>query len=63
MYTLMEHFKSQFCIKEYSCKQATLEQIFNSFAKQDEFMISNRRLTLNRRQTRPVDVQSNKAAE
>ena len=32
MYGLMEELKQKHPIKEYTCKQFTLEQVFNAFA-------------------------------
>jgi hypothetical protein len=40
LYGYMEILRNKFAIKEYSCKKATLEQIFNSFSnfeRQEEF--------------------------
>jgi hypothetical protein len=36
LFGFMEGFKTQFSISEYSVSQTTLEQIFNTFAKEDE---------------------------
>lgn len=32
MYSLLEDLKAKYPIKEYSCNQSTLEQVFNAFA-------------------------------
>ena len=44
MYTLLEDLKSKYPIKEYSCNQSTLEQVFNAFATQDAYANINKRL-------------------
>lgn len=40
LFGFMEGFKTQFSISEYSVSQTTLEQIFNTFAKEDEVGVS-----------------------
>ena len=45
MFGLMETLKMQFPIKEYSCQQSTLEQVFNAFAAVDSYAQFNKRLT------------------
>lgn len=45
LYTIMEELQKRLPLKEYSCKQATLEQIFNSFAQQDQLKLFNRRVS------------------
>ena len=41
----MEDLKTRHPIREYSCKQSTLEMIFNAFAKEDQFRQINKRLS------------------
>lgn len=48
LYATMQGLMDRFAIKEYSCKQATLEQIFNSFATEDKLKIFNRRVSQSR---------------
>ena len=45
MYALLQDLKEKFPIKEYSCNQSTLEQVFNAFATEDAYATINRRLT------------------
>ena len=44
IYAYMEGIKDRFNIKEYSCKQSSLEEIFNSHATMSMYMELNKRL-------------------
>ncbi len=43
MFNFFIKLKQQFSIREYSCSQTTLEQIFNTFAKENEIKLMMRR--------------------
>lgn len=49
LYAKMQQLQDKYAIQAYSCKQATLEQIFNSFATQDKLKIFNARVSILRR--------------
>ena len=51
MYCLLQDMKTRFSIKEYQVKQSTLEQVFNSFATEDEYAVLNSRMTMARGKT------------
>jgi hypothetical protein len=45
MYTLLQDLKNKHPIREYSCNQSTLEQVFNAFATESAYATINRRLS------------------
>ena len=45
MYSLLQDLKMKYPIKEYSCNQSTLEQVFNAFATEDAYAQINNRLS------------------
>ena len=45
IYGYLEKMQQMHPIREYSCKQASLEQIFVSFAQQDGLKVFNRRMS------------------
>ena len=45
IYGYLEKMQQRHPIREYSCKQASLEQIFVSFAQQDGLKVFNRRMS------------------
>jgi len=51
----MEGFKTQFSISEYSVSQTTLEQIFNTFAKEDEVGVSFSLFSISKNLERPQE--------
>ena len=45
MFGLLEEMKLKYPIKEYSCQQSTLEQVFNAFATEDNYATLNEKLS------------------
>ena len=47
VYGVLEDMKAKHPMREYNCKQSSLEMIFNAFAIEDQYKGLNRRLTRN----------------
>ncbi len=45
VFGVLEDLKTRHPIREYNCKQSSLEMIFNAFATEDQYEGLNRRLT------------------